>query len=88
MITWDERKRRSNLAKHGVDLILARLFHFDTAQVEEDRDVRHETRFRGIGFIGDRMFFVVFSFNEEGDPHVISLRPATPKEKRRYAERS
>jgi uncharacterized DUF497 family protein len=88
MITWDARKRRSNLAKHGIDLALAELFDLDTAQVEEDRDVRHETRFRGTGFIGDRIFFMVFTLNEEGDPHVISLRPATPKEKRRYAERS
>lgn len=88
MITWDERKRRSNLSKHRVDLALAQQFDLDTAHVEEDRDARHEVRFRSTGFIGDRMFFMVFTLNEEGDPHVISLRPATPKEKRRYAERS
>lgn len=86
MTTWDEAKRRSNRAKHGVDLALAEQFGFDTAEVEEDRDVRHEQRFRAVGFIGDRIYFLVFTLGDAGEPHAITLRFATPKEKRRYAE--
>jgi uncharacterized DUF497 family protein len=86
MPTWDEQKRRSNLVKHRVDLALVERFDFETAAIEEDRDIRHERRFRGIGFIDDRLYFLVFTYNRDGEPHAISLRPATPKERRRYAE--
>lgn len=86
MTTWDEAKRRSNLAKHGVDLALAEHFDFETAEIEEDRDVRHEQRFRAIGFLGERIYFLLFTLHHDGEPHVISLRPATPKEKRHYVE--
>ena len=86
MTTWDSVKRKTNLAKHRVDLALAEEFDFQHAVVLEDRDVAHEQRFRAIGFIGSRLYFLVFTFGPHDEPHAISLRPATPKEKRRYAE--
>ncbi len=86
MTTWDEAKRRSNLAKHGVDLADSERFEFDTARIEEDRDVRCEQRFRAIGFLGDRLYFIVFTPGAGDEPHVISMRLATPKEKRSYVQ--
>jgi|1185.fasta_scaffold1233699_2 uncharacterized DUF497 family protein len=86
MTTWDEAKRRSNVAKHGVDLAEAELFEFETALVEDDRDAEGEQRFRAVGFIGDRLYFLVYTLREDEEVHAVSLRPATPKERKRYAE--
>lgn len=86
MTTWDEWKRRENLRKHGIDLAEAEHFEFDTALVEEDRDVRREIRFRATGFLRGRLCFLVFTLQEDDEVHAISLRPATPKERRRYYE--
>lgn len=86
MTTWDESKRRENLRKHGIDLAETEHFEFDTALVEEDRDVRREARFRAIGWLQGRLCFLVFTLREADEVHAISLRPATPKERRRYHE--
>jgi uncharacterized DUF497 family protein len=84
--TWDEAKRQANISKHGMDLADAAKFDFDNADIEEDRDVRHEQRFRAAGYIGNRLCFLIFTYGPNDEPHAISLRPATPKEARRYAE--
>ena len=86
MTTWDEAKRRENLAKHGMDLADAAEFDFETAVIEEDRDVRHETRFRAIGWIRKRLCFLVFVSREDGGTHAISLPAAARKERRRYGK--
>ena len=87
MPTWSEAKREENLRKHRMDLADAVEFDFVTALIEEDRDVRHETRYRAIGWVRDRLCFLVYTLSEAGDDfHAISLRPAEPKERRRYAE--
>lgn len=83
MVTWDEAKRRSNLAKHGVDLADADRFEFNFALVEEDRDVRGEQRFRAIGWIDDRLCYLIYTVRGD-ETHVISLREADKKERRRY----
>jgi uncharacterized DUF497 family protein len=43
-VTSDPAKNAANRAKHGMDLADAGDFDFNTAIVEEDRDVRHEWR--------------------------------------------
>lgn len=86
MVTWDEEKRRANISKHGMDLADAAGFDFASADIKEDRDVRDEQRFRATGYIGTRICFLVFTYGPNDEPHAISLRPATPKEARRYAE--
>jgi uncharacterized protein len=86
MTTWDNAKSRANLAKHGVSLDLAQRFDLGGAMIEEDRDIDHEQRFRAIGFVGDKLYFLVFTLDGRGEMHVISMRPATPKERRKYAE--
>jgi uncharacterized DUF497 family protein len=85
MITWTPAKRVENIRKHGVDFVEAKGFDFITALIEEDQDVRGERRFRAIGWIGDRLYFLVYTLRGD-DTHVISLRLATKREYRRYAE--
>lgn len=61
MVTWDEAKRRSNLAKHGMDLADAKHFDFEHAIIEEDRDTKGEQRFRATGWMGDRLVYLVYT---------------------------
>jgi uncharacterized DUF497 family protein len=83
MITWDEAKRRRNIAKHGLDLADAARFDWEHAVYEEDRDIRHEQRFRVMGWLDGRLCFLVCTI--EGDEiHAISLREADKAEERRY----
>lgn len=83
MVTWDETKRRSNLAKHGVDLADAERFDFENALYEEDWDRQGEDRFRAVGSIDGRPYFLVYTVRDD-QAHAISLRLADKKEKRRY----
>ena len=82
---WDEAKRESNLAKHEVDFSIVEGFDWETAKSKQS-DRRGESRKAATGFIGDRLYRVIFT--ERGDRiRVISLRKANPREVREY-ERS
>jgi uncharacterized protein len=85
---WDEAKRRRNLSKHGVDFAIAERFDFVTAVIEEDdTEAYGEQRQVATGRIGDTLYVYVYTLRGEED-HAISLRRATPRERRRYAEKS
>ena len=80
---WDENKRRTNRAKHGVDFAAMRAFDWETARIEAD-DHPEEPRWVGRGVIGSRLHVVVFT--ERGNRiRVISLRKANPREEQRHA---
>jgi uncharacterized DUF497 family protein len=84
MTTWDEAKRSSNYAKHGLDLADADRFDFQSALIEEDRDIRAEQRFRALGWIDERLCLLVFTMTGEDEIHAVSLRKADKGEARRY----
>jgi hypothetical protein len=87
VITWDEAKRASNLAKHGLDFADIVHFDFDTAlQDIDDRDGYGEVREIAIGWCGLRLCFLVFVRRGDDVIRVISFRKATKQEVRRYAE--
>lgn len=86
MTTWDETKRRRNLAKHGVELAIASRFDFLTAWIrEDDSEAYGERRDIAVGWIDDALYVYVYTLRGDED-HAISLRKATPREQRRYAE--
>lgn len=84
---WDEKKARSNKAKHGVDFEAVRAFDFDTALyvVDEATDYGEE-RILATGLIGARFYTMVFTERDERI-RVISLRRATKTEIRKFYER-
>jgi uncharacterized DUF497 family protein len=52
LYTWDERKRASNLKKHGVDFAIVAHFDFTTALIlRDDRKDYGEERYRAYGAI-------------------------------------
>jgi uncharacterized protein len=83
MTTWDEAKRRDNIAKHGLDLADAERFDFEDAFYEDDWEREGEDRVRAIGWLGDRLCVLVYTVRDD-EARAISLRVADKKEKRRY----
>lgn len=86
MTTWDEPKRRRNLANHGVDLAIAERFDFETAVIREDDSERYgERREIAIGWIDDALYVYVYTLRGDED-HAISLRKAGRKDWNRYGK--
>jgi uncharacterized DUF497 family protein len=87
VITWDEAKRASNLAKHGLDFADIVHFDFDTALHEiDDHEDYGECRKAAIGWCGLRLCFLIFVRRGDDEIRVISFRKATKQEVRHYAE--
>jgi len=92
VITWREEKRRLNLRKHGLDFALAQEIVSDPLAITVfDRVEGGEERWHTIGAIltgtSVKVVVVVHTYPEPGDEtwiHIISLRTADPRERRRY----
>ena len=85
-IEFDSDKDQINRSKHGVSLTAASAMDFSTALVfpDERRDYG-EDRFWAMGEIAGRLH--VLAFTMRGDiMRAISLRKATPSERRDYRE--
>lgn len=85
-IEFDPAKDEANRAKHGVSLVEASGFDWDTAlEREDDRFDYGELRFVAIGLIEAKLYVMVFTEGSDGDAvRVISLRPAEKHEMRYY----
>jgi hypothetical protein len=77
MIVWDEPKRQSNLARHGLDFAdLDEWFFLDAVTVPGK-----EGRYMAIGRMNDGTIAVVFAVLGTEGVSVISMRPASRKER-------
>jgi uncharacterized DUF497 family protein len=85
-IQFDQAKDAKNTQKHGVSLAAAEGFEWmDAVTWPDQRQDYGEERIAGIGYIGDRLFYVVFVARDE-ERRIISLRKANQREVKRYAE--
>ncbi len=82
---WDADKAASNLAKHGVSFPEAILV-FDDPQRLTVVDTRHtaEIRKNTTGFIADVLVVTVTHTDRTGVTRIISARPASRQERKRY----
>lgn len=79
MYEWDEEKRRTNLAKHGVDFAIVYRFEWESAGFIGSELHNHEQREIAVGLIGDMLYLMVYT--ERGDKcRIVSLRLATRHE--------
>ena len=84
-LIWDETKRRSNLAKHGLDCgdageVLESRFRLDIAVVRGG-----ESRMQSVSYApGFLAVLTVVHTEREGATRVISFRPASSKEREVY----
>jgi uncharacterized protein len=83
-ISFDPAKNAHNIDAHGISLVRANDFDWETAFTVEDRRRDYgETRFRAIGLIDSRAHVMIFT--PRGNRlHIISLRKANRREVRRY----
>jgi uncharacterized DUF497 family protein len=81
---WDSGKAVANLAKHGVAFFAVATFDWSTALViEDDRMDYGEARFIAVGFIGNRLYVLCFTYRGL-NIRVISLRKANARERKLY----
>ncbi|MDK9721813.1 MAG: BrnT family toxin [Rhodospirillales bacterium] len=84
LFEWDENKSEANLAKHGIDFILA-------AQVFENEFLNlpsshaAEKRWLAVGDVGGKMLTVVYTIRGEA-LRIISARRARDNEIRAYRQ--
>ena len=76
-IVWDEPKRIANLEKHGLDFASLTMEFFAGAVIEPVGNVR----LQAIGRLADRTLSVVFATLGSEAISVISMRPASRKER-------
>jgi uncharacterized protein len=84
---WDSAKSERNKVKHGCTF--DRVVDFDWSialEVLDDRFDYGEERWLALGPIGHKLYALSFSPRGETRVRVISLRPASRVEKKRYAE--
>ena len=77
MIVWDEPKRQTNLAKHGLDFADLDERFFLASVVVPAKGGRH----MAIGHLADGTITVVFAALGVEGVSVISMRPASRKER-------
>lgn len=84
-ISFDAAKRRSNLAKHGLDLADASEL-LDGLCVEQidDRFDYGEERWISIGLLRGEVAICVWAERGTDEARIISLRKATADEQERY----
>lgn len=87
MFEWDDEKNAANIAKHGVSFEQARrIFEGPVLTVIDDREDYGELREISIGLVDGAAFLTVVHTDREGTTRIISARPASSRERRRYEE--
>ncbi|MBK3804371.1 BrnT family toxin [Azospirillum brasilense] len=81
---WDESKRLSNIAKHGIDFEDA-MYIWDGTVIEKSdpRDYGGEKRFNSFGELDGRLLAVVHTWRGN-TCRLISARKANDREQRAY----
>lgn len=78
--TWDETKRRKNIAKHRIDFRdCPVVFEGPYLSLELNLEAVTERRHMAVGFIGQRVVSVIHTWDTERI-HIISARKATRHE--------
>lgn len=81
---WDEKKRLSNIRKHGIDFAdVPAIFELDTVTVIDDRFEYGETRYQTLGLLKSHVILIVHT-ESESVIRIISARKATTYEEKIY----
>jgi uncharacterized protein len=86
-IVFDREKRRATLDRRGLDMARSEeIFDGLHLTFEDDRRDDGEVRYVTIGYLGDRMVFVVWTMRDDLR-RIISPRKANGRETKRYGLR-
>ena len=84
---WDEEKNRGNIRKCGFDFADAwEIFEAPMRTALDLREDYGEVRWKGIGFLGNRIVVVIFTYRSEDTIRIISLRKALKHERKKFEE--
>jgi uncharacterized protein len=83
---WDEAKRQSNIAKHGIDFVRASLIFDGRAHLERDSPRGKERRFLRIAKLEGRLIAVAWTSRGKDVVRLISARRARDEEERAYCQ--
>lgn len=87
MFEWDDDKNQENIAKHGVSFQRAsRIFEGRILSVVDDRFEYGEVREVSIGVVDGIAYLTVTHTDRDDRIRIISARPATRRERKRYDE--
>ena len=85
-VDWDEKKRRLNLRKHGIDFVKCEaIFAGVTKTILDDRRTYGEERFVTFGLLEGRVVAIVHTETPDAI-RVISIRKATRHEQALFFE--
>lgn len=86
--TWDERKFRENLRRHGLDFVTAQFVFRDPLSVSRPDQFSGEERWQTIGMTGGVCVLVIHTLSSEDEEtgRIISARRATRNERKDYEE--
>jgi len=86
MLTWDENKRRINIARHGVDFVgCDAIFDGPVLGEEDGRGDYGEQRINVLGLLHGQIMHLTYT--DDGQVmRAISLRQADKPEVRRYVK--
>jgi uncharacterized protein len=88
LITFDPFKNERNEAERSLSFSLAEEFDWSTAlTIEDTRKNYGERRYQALGLIDTYLYALVFTPRGPA-VHVISLRRANHRERKRYAEQT
>jgi uncharacterized protein len=83
-VEWDEQKRHTNIAKHGLDFVAAaKVFDGPILEVEDRRRYYGEVRFLALGEVAGQVIHVVYTWRGRRR-RIISARRASRDERQRY----
>jgi uncharacterized protein len=85
---WDEAKKRSNFAKHGLDFADAeQVLNGPCVTFADDRFDYGEERFITLGLLGGRVVVIAHAPGGDDITRIISMRKANRREQKIYQKR-
>lgn len=82
---WDEDKNRANIRKHGVSFAKAqKIFNGPVFSWLDDRIDYGEDRYITLGVVDGIAVLVVVHTDEDNVTRIISARPASKQERKKY----
>jgi uncharacterized DUF497 family protein len=86
-LTWDEKKRQSNLEKHGLDFADAGCVLDSPYRLDIPTERNKEARTASFAYVFERLaVLTVAHVARDGTARVISFRPASGDEREAYHE--
>jgi uncharacterized protein len=83
---WDEKKRQSNIVKHGIDFLFASQMFDGRVRLDFDSARSREQRTLSIAELDGKLIAVAWTWRDDDVVRIISARRARREEERAYRQ--